>query len=64
MALHCKVLEHKIKLKYKCPFTKDEVTVEIDNPSIGEGSYFSDWHYTYTYIYECESCGKSHNVEI
>lgn len=58
-----KVIKHILSVQYECEETKTKHSVKIENPTIREGSYFSDWHYKYVEIV-CKSCGKTHKYEI
>ena len=60
----CKVISHTMTIEYICPENKQEHRITIENPSIYEGQYYEDWHYTWVEVKTCPICGKSHGFEI
>lgn len=59
----CKVIKHTISIEYLCPSNKTKHSIKIDDPTISEGHYFSDWSYTYI-MFKCPHCDKFHEFEI
>lgn len=54
-----RVIKHVMSVEYECPKTHVKHSVKIDNPTIYEGAYYSDWTYKYINI-KCKTCGKEH----
>lgn len=59
-----KILKHSITLEYTCPETKEKSIHTELMPTIGDGQYYEDYHYTYIEIKKCRCCGKKHKLEI
>lgn len=58
------IKSHTMVLEYTCPEGSIRTTITLDNPRIGEGEYYSDWHYKYVVIPKCSVCGNRHEIEI
>lgn len=58
-----KVIKHTMTVEFTCPTNNVEQEMEIDNPNIQEGWYYSDWSYKYVEV-SCKSCGETHKFEI
>ena len=59
----CKVINHSITIEYECPNKKETYTITLNDPSISDGQYFDDWHYT-AISFECPHCKTNHSFEI
>lgn len=58
-----RVIKHSISIEYTCPSNGATHSVRIENPRLGDDSYFEDW--TYHYIaFKCRYCGNEHKFEI
>lgn len=63
MLKECKTISHSIEIEFECPTKNEIVQQNIVNPSINEGSYYSDWTYQYIEV-KCSLCNSNHKFEI